>query len=80
MSKNKIKPKVKKKVSKKVSAKKILKPFKKKVTKKIVKKELILKTRPEWIKSALANKTQYKKKYSNSIKNNNEFWKKEGKE
>jgi len=41
--------------------------------------ELIIKTRPEWIKSSLANKSQYLKKYSESIKNNNEFWKKEGK-
>ena len=30
-------------------------------------------------KSALINKTKYQKKYSDSIKNNNEFWKKEGK-
>ena len=41
--------------------------------------ELIIKTRPEWIKSSLANKAQYQKKYSESIKNNNLFWKKEGK-
>ena len=79
MPKNKIKPKVKKKVSKKLNTKKKIKPIKKKVLKKIAKKELILKTRPEWIKSALANKTQYQKKYSDSIKNNNEFLKKEGK-
>ena len=44
-----------------------------------MKKNLILKTKPEWIKSALVNKTKYQKKYSDSIKNNNEFWKKEGK-
>ena len=42
-------------------------------------KELIFKTKPEWVKSALVNKTKYQKKYSDSIKNNNEFWKKEGK-
>ena len=41
--------------------------------------EVIIKTRPEWVKSSLANKSQYAKKYSESIKNNNEFWKKEGK-
>ena len=41
--------------------------------------ELIIKTKPEWIKSSLANKSQYQKKYSESIKNNNAFWKKEGK-
>ena len=42
-------------------------------------KELIFKTKQEWIKSSLANKTQYQKKYKESIKNNNLFWKKEGK-
>ena len=42
--------------------------------------ELIFKTKPEWIKSSLANKAQYQKKYNESIKNNNAFWKKEGKE
>ena len=41
-------------------------------------KELIFKTKPEWVKAALVNKTQYQKKYTESIKNNNEFWKKEG--
>ena len=41
--------------------------------------ELIFKTRPEWIKSSLANKSQYQNKYNDSIKNNNAFWKKEGK-
>ena len=41
--------------------------------------ELIFKTRPEWIKASLANKSQYQNKYNESIKNNNAFWKKEGK-
>ena len=41
--------------------------------------ELIIKTKPEWIKSSLVSKSQYQKKYSESIKNNNVFWKKEGK-
>ncbi len=41
--------------------------------------ELIIKTKPEWIKSSLANKAQYLKRYKDSIKNNNAFWKKEGK-
>ena len=41
--------------------------------------ELIIKTKPDWVKSSLANKSQYVKKYKDSIKNNNEFWKKEGK-
>ncbi len=41
--------------------------------------EFIIKTKPEWIKSSLTNKAQYLKKYKDSIKNNNAFWKKEGK-
>ena len=41
--------------------------------------ELIIKTKPEWIKTSLANKAQYLKRYKESIKNNNTFWKKEGK-
>ena len=41
--------------------------------------EVIFKTRPEWIKTSLANKSQYQNKYNESIKNNNTFWKKEGK-
>ena len=41
--------------------------------------ELVIKTKPEWIKSSLANKSKYEQKYSQSIKNNDEFWKKEGK-
>ena len=54
----------------------------KKVRKKInneASKGLIIKTRPEWIKSSLATKSKYQDKYSQSIKNNNEFWRKEGK-
>ena len=73
--------KIKKKTFKK---RKVKKKVRKKSTKKIVKNEsssseLIFKTRPEWIKSSLANKSQYQKKYNESIKNNNTFWKKEGK-
>ena len=41
--------------------------------------EIIFKTKPEWIKTSLANKSQYQNKYNESIKNNNTFWKKEGK-
>ena len=41
--------------------------------------ELIFKTKKEWIKNSLTNKSQYQKKYNESIKNNNNFWKKEGK-
>jgi acetyl-CoA synthetase len=41
--------------------------------------ELIFKTKSEWIKKSLVNKSEYEKKYKKSLKNNEEFWKKEGK-
>ena len=41
--------------------------------------ELIIKSKPEWIRASLASKAQYQKKYNESIKNNENFWKKEGK-
>ena len=85
--KKKTKAKTKRRKSKKAKkrkSKKIKKQIRKKVAKKKVKSsennELIIKTRPEWIKASLANKPAYHKKYNDSIKNNNEFWKKEGKE
>ena len=73
------KTKVKKKVAKKVTKKT---KVKKKVISKITKensKELIIKTKPLWVKNSLATKTKYQDKYSKSIKNNDEFWRKEGK-
>ena len=63
------KTKVKKKVTKKTKIK----------INKLSTPELIIKPKAEWIKNSLANKKQYKEKYSKSIKNNDEFWKKEGK-
>jgi len=77
--KKKKKTKVKKKVAKKVTKKS---KAKKKVIGKVIKessKELIIKTKPQWIKSSLATKSKYQDKYSKSIKNNDEFWRKEGK-
>ena len=41
--------------------------------------ELIIKTKSEWIRKALVNKSKYEKKYNLSIKKNDDFWKKEGK-
>ena len=94
MPKKKRKSKHNKKASKKKSAKRRKKYTKKRKVKKkkrIIKRkknqkksetsnqELIFKTKPEWVKSSLANKSQYQNKYSESIKNNNAFWKKEGK-
>ena len=79
--KKKKKTKVKKKVAKKVTKKS---KVKKKVISKVINikessKELIIKTKPQWIKSSLATKSKYQDKYSKSIKNNDEFWRKEGK-
>ena len=37
------------------------------------------KVKSDWIKKAVINKSGYEKKYSESIKNNDSFWKKEGK-
>jgi acetyl-CoA synthetase len=79
MPKKKSISKVKKKTPKKTKAKKKIKPIRKKVLKKIEEKELIIKTKPEWVKSALVNKAKYQKKYSDSIKKNDDFWKIEGK-
>ena len=82
--KKKAKSKKKTKVRKKTAVKKKTN-VKRKKSKKILKQnekpapELVIKTKPEWIKSSLANKSKYEQKYSQSIKNNDEFWKKEGK-
>ena len=82
--KKKAKSKKKTKVRKKTAVKKKTK-VKRKKSKTILKQnekpnsELVIKTKPEWIKGSLANKAQYLKKYNDSIKNNNAFWKKEGK-
>jgi len=70
--------KVKKKVTRKVK-KKVTRKVKPKV-KNDIKKELIFKTKPEWVKSALINKTKYQKKYSDSIKIIMSFGKKKEKE
>ena len=82
-------PKKKKEAKTKVKKKSVKKKTKKSVKKKIIKvskknkssnsAELVIKTKPEWIKSSLANKSNYQKKYNDSIKNNDGFWKKEGK-
>ncbi len=81
MPKNKKKSKTKKsKISKRKNkqTKRKYKKIKKKVENSSV-SELVFKNKPEWIKSSLANKSQYQIKYNESIKNNNAFWKKEGK-
>ena len=85
-NRKKIKKRTKRKVKKKgLKNKKVIKRNTLSNKKKQNKKEnssvseLIIKTKPEWIKGSLANKAQYLKKYNDSIKNNNAFWKKEGK-
>ncbi|MDA9853618.1 acetate--CoA ligase [Candidatus Pelagibacter sp.] len=72
------------KKKKKTKVKKVTKKtkVKKKTISKVSKdnsKELIIKTKPQWIKSSLATKSKYQDKYNKSIKNNDEFWRKEGK-
>ena len=72
------------KKKKKTKVKKVTKKtkVKKKIISKVAKessKELIIKTKPQWIKSSLATKSKYQDKYSKSIKSNDEFWRKEGK-
>jgi len=77
--KKKKKTKVKKKVARKVAKKT---KVKKKVISKVTKessKEPIIKIKPQWVKNSLATKSKYQDKYSKSIKNNDEFWRKEGK-
>ena len=85
--KKKSKKKKTKKTKKKKSSKKRRKIKRVSKTKRSKKKNIdksssndqVIKTKPEWVKRSLANKAQYQKKYSDSIKNNNSFWKKEGK-
>ena len=67
----------KKKSSRKKSSKK--KSSKKKIKKLEINQEPIIKTKADWVNKALVNKSDYEKKYKKSLKNNDEFWKKEGK-
>ena len=79
MSKKKKRKKYKKKtLRKKKNYKKIIKRKKAKVRSKEI-TEKIYKTKSDWIKNALVNKSMYEKKYKESIRNNNDFWAKEGK-
>jgi len=68
------KTKTKKRVSRKSKVKKINSKKKSIIKKNNLQNELIFKTKPEWARSALVNKAKYQKKYSYSIKNNNEFY------
>ena len=77
--KKRVSSKRKNKTKRKLSKKKKSKRIKKKSIENSSSQELIIKTKPEWIKSGIANKSQYQNRYNESIKNNNAFWKKEGK-
>jgi len=75
---------LRKRKNKKISKRKVKKSKKK--FKKILPKskskeptEKIYKTKSDWVKNALVNKSMYEKKYRDSIRNNNDFWAKEGK-
>ena len=73
--------------SKKKTKKRVFKKLKKRKKSLIKKKnkktesssDLNIKIKSEWVKRALVNKSGYEKKYKKSIKNNEDFWKKEGK-
>ena len=73
MPKKKKKTKVKKKKS--IKKKKALK----KKSEQNIEKELIYKTKKDWVSKATVNKSQYEKKYKTSLSDNDGFWKKEGK-
>ena len=53
--------------------------IKKKIQSRKNSNELIYKVKKEWVKKATVNKSAYEKKYSSSIKDNDSFWRKEGK-
>ena len=75
-NKKKLKKRVKKKIKKLKRRKKLNKSKK---TKSSESKELIFKVPKKWSKSAYIDKNQYEKKYKLSIKDNEGFWRKEGK-
>ena len=78
--------KKKKKIKRKVRRKKIKSSKKKKIFKIKLPKEskdsdgnLVFRVPENWSKQAYVNKPKYEKKYKLSIKNNDDFWKNEGK-
>ena len=75
VKKKKSKTKKNKKKTRKIS----LKKKKLKVSKEKIKDNDLVKIKSDWQKKALVNKKQYEKKYNDSVKHNEDFWKKEGK-
>ena len=72
--------KKRKRKKKKIKSRKKSKKIKsRKKIKKAASKELIFKISKKWAKSAYVDKAQYEAKYKLSIKDNEGFWKKEGK-
>ena len=73
----------KKRIKKRKKSKKKIKKKRKKISKKksnnSSNSEIIYRTKKEWIRQSLATKKEYEKKYNQSIKDNEGFWKKEGK-
>jgi len=64
---------------KKIKSRKKTKKIKSRKTKKIETKELIFKVTKKWSNSAYVNKKKYEQKYKLSLKDNDGFWRKEGK-
>ena len=84
MAKRSKKKKHKKRGKKSLRKRKLIKK-RKKVSKKKLSKEikdidgnLVFKVSEKWSNQAYVNKSQYEKKYNLSIKNNEDFWAKEG--
>ena len=74
-TKKKYKSKIKKRGKIRIKRKKV-KKLSNKENKSI---EKIYKVKSEWVKKATVNKNIYEKKYSQSLKDNDGFWRKEGK-
>ncbi len=68
-----------KKLKKRKKSKKLKKRKKSKKLKSSVPKELVFKVPKKWSNNAYVDKNRYEKKYKLSIKDNDGFWKKEGK-
>jgi len=73
------KRKERKRIKSRKKTKRIKSRKKTKKKQKITSKELIFKVSKRWANQAYVNKNQYEKKYKLSIKDNENFWKKEGK-
>ena len=67
------------KKARKVKSRKKARKVKSRKNKKLESNELIFKVTKKWARKAYVDKKQYEKKYKFSIKDNDAFWKKEGK-